>query len=199
MTGFLFNQGNRANPINPGSDNYICTMKSSRFLRTILILLALALNIGCDQVSKSIVRHKMHYYDQIGYLHNHLTLSRVENAGAFLSFGDSLSGPLRLILLNILPLLAVVLGLIFILRKSNLNKVTLFAVILIIGGGFGNIYDRMVHGSVTDFIHINFVIFQTGIFNVADMSIMAGTFIILIKALLKKKEEPAIENEAQAE
>jgi signal peptidase II len=164
-------------------------MKVNVFLRTILVLFVLALNIGCDQVSKSIVRHKIAYYDQIDFLHHHFTLSRVENSGAFLSLGDSLSGPLKAIFLNILPLVAILFGLYFILTKTNLNRVTLFAVILIVGGGIGNLYDRVVHGSVTDFMHINFVIFQTGVFNVADMSIMAGTFIILIHAWVKRKPE----------
>lgn len=164
-------------------------MNSKRLVRTLVILLVLGLNIGCDQVSKTIVRNNMGFYNQVGFLHNHITLSKVENTGAFLSLGDSLSGPLRMILLNIIPLLAVVFGLGYILVKQNINRVTLLGVILIIGGGFGNIYDRLVRGSVTDFMHINFIIFQTGVFNVADMSIMAGMFIILIHSWVAKNTE----------
>jgi signal peptidase II len=167
-------------------------MKTNRFLRTIIILLILALNIGCDQVSKTIVRHNMSYYSHIGFLNDHITFSKVENTGAFLSLGDSLSGPAKTILLNVLPLIALLFGLYFILTKINLNQVILFGIILIVGGGAGNLYDRMVYGSVTDFMHINFVIFQTGVFNVADMSIMAGTFIILIHAWVKKKPEAEV-------
>ena len=164
-------------------------MKIKGFLRVILILVLLGLNIGCDQVTKSIVRRKFTGTTEIGFLHNHVTLGKVENTGAFLSLGDSLSGPLRSILLNLLPLLAVVVGFGFVLIKTDLNLLTVFSLILIVGGGFGNIYDRIVHGSVTDFMHIDFIIFQTGVFNVADVSIMTGTFILLIDALLKKKEE----------
>ena len=164
-------------------------MKSKKLIRTLLIILVLGLNIGCDQVSKSIVRHKMGVYDRIEFLHNHVTFSWVENSGAFLSLGDGLQGPLKLILLDILPLLAIIAGFIYILIKQDINRVTLLGIIFIIGGGFGNIYDRLVHGSVTDFMHINFVIFQTGVFNVADMSIMAGMFIILIHAWVKKEKE----------
>jgi signal peptidase II len=164
-------------------------MKSKRLFRTLLILLVLGLNIGCDQVSKSIVRNKMEIYDRFTYLHHHFTLQRVENTGAFLSLGDTLTGPLKMILLNIIPLLAIIYGFIYILIKPGINRVTLLGIIFIIGGGSGNIYDRLVHGSVTDFMHINFVIFQTGVFNVADMSIMAGMFIILIHSLYKNKAE----------
>jgi signal peptidase II len=168
-------------------------MKSNKFLRAIVILLLLTLNIGCDQVSKSIVRHNMNFYSHVGFLHDHITISKVENTGAFLSLGDSLSGPLRMILLNIIPFMAIAFGLYFIFTK-NLNRIVLFGLILIIGGGAGNLYDRIAHGSVTDFLYINFVIFQTGVFNVADMSIMAGMLIILIYSFLKKKDEAEVSN-----
>jgi signal peptidase II len=163
-------------------------MKSKRLIRTILILAILALNIGCDQVTKSLVRTKMEPWSHYGYLNYHVTLNRVENTGAFLSLGDTLSGPVKIILFDVLPMLAILSGLIFILVKTDINRITVLSVILIVGGGFGNIYDRIFRGSVTDFMHINFVIFQTGIFNVADLSITTGVFIILIQALLERKK-----------
>ena len=127
-------------------------------------------------------------FNQYSYLNNHIIIRRVENTGAFLSLGDSLSGPAKAILLNILPLLAILFGLWYILAKPNLNRVTLIALILIVGGGIGNLYDRILHGSVTDFMHIGFGIFQTGIFNVADMSITAGAVIILIHSFFRKPD-----------
>jgi len=162
-------------------------MKVKGFLRIILILLLLSINIGCDQVSKSIVRKRLHYYDQVTFLNNHFTIIKVENTGAFLSLGNTLSGPLKMILLNLLPLLAVAAGLVFMLTRE-LTRTTLFSIILIVGGGFGNIYDRIRYGSVTDFMHINFGFFQTGIFNVADVSIMLGMIILLLHAFFKKKD-----------
>ena len=170
-------------------------MKSKRLIRTLLIILVLGFNIGCDQVSKSMVRAKVGPYESIGFLYNHITLQHVENTGAFLSMGDNLSGVLRMLLLNVLPLIAVVAGFVYILIKPDINSIPLLGIIMIIGGGFGNIYDRIARGSVTDFFHINFVIFQTGIFNIADMSIMAGMFIILIYSWLRKAE-PASKNGA---
>jgi signal peptidase II len=164
-------------------------MKTKKLLRAVIILFVLAFNIGCDQVSKSIVRKKLYIYDPIGYWHNHFTFIRTENTGAFLSLGDSLPGPLKMILFNILPLLAVVFGLVYILIKTNISRFSLLGIIMIIGGGIGNIYDRILYGSVTDFMHISFSFFQTGVFNVADMSIMAGTFMILIHAWFSKKKE----------
>ena len=165
-------------------------MKLNKFYRAVIILFILALNIGCDQVSKSIVRKDLPEYKVLYYVGGHFTLERTENTGAFLSLGDSLGGWVRDILLVVIPLVAILAALVYILIKTNIKKFTLFAIILIIGGGIGNLYDRIIHGSVTDFMHIGFGdIMQTGVFNVADMSIMAGMFIILFNSLVKKKEE----------
>jgi signal peptidase II len=163
-------------------------MKMNKWLRIFLILFILGLNIGCDQVSKAIVRKDMHPYQEISYLGKHFNLIRTENTGAFLSLGDSLGGPLHFVLLVVLPVAALLFGLIYILVKTNINKYKLLGIILVIGGGMGNLYDRLMHGSVTDFMHIDFVIFQTGIFNVADMSIMAGMGIIIIDSFLERKK-----------
>jgi signal peptidase II len=118
----------------------------------------------------------------------------VENTGAFLGVGDSLTGSARTILLNLLPLIAVLYGLYFILTRRDLDRITLSGLILIVGGGIGNLYDRIVHGLVTDFLFINFGLFQTGIFNIADMSIMAGVFMILVHSFFVKKPE-VVENQ----
>lgn len=171
-------------------------MKAQSLLKILVILLLLSVTIGCDQVSKSIARQKLQYYDQVTFLDHHFTLLKVENTGAFLSVGNNLSSPVKMVLLNLLPLLAVIGGLVFVLT-TELTRTTLFSVILIVGGGFGNIYDRIRYGSVTDFMHINFGYFQTGIFNVADVSIMLGMIILVFHAIFKKPDaltpEPTVE------
>ena len=167
-------------------------MKAKGFVRIIIILALLAVVIGLDQVSKVIVREHVKYYQYTHYLNDRFTLTRVENTGAFLSVGNSLAGPVRFILLNLIPLLAVIAGLIFMLTRE-LSRTTLASIILIVGGGFGNVYDRIKYGSVTDFMHINFGFFQTGIFNVADVLILVGMLMLLFHALFKRTDEAEIE------
>ncbi len=53
---------------------------------------------------------------------------------------------------------------------------------LIIGGGMGNLYDRLIYGSVIDFIRLDFVRFA--IFNVADIFVCVGAALVLISVLL---------------
>jgi signal peptidase II len=163
-------------------------MKLKSILRAVIILAILALNVGCDQVSKSIVRTHLDVYDRYSFIYNHFTLLKVENTGAFLSLGDKLANPYRFILLTLVPVLTLLGALLYILLKSNFTRLTLIGIIFVIGGGIGNIYDRIAHGSVTDFMHINFGLFETGIFNVADVSIMVGTGLILFDSWYKNRE-----------
>ncbi|MBK0380557.1 signal peptidase II [Mucilaginibacter segetis] len=164
-------------------------MKVKGIYRAVIILFILAVNVGCDQVSKKIVRARLDVYDHYSFLDHHFNLMKVENPGAFLSLGDKLVNPYRFILLTLIPVLALLGAVVYILVKNNFSKTRLAGIICVIGGGIGNIYDRVVHGSVTDFMHIQFGSLQTGIFNVADVSIMVGMGLIILDTFLRSKND----------
>ncbi|MDX2045747.1 MAG: signal peptidase II [Chitinophagaceae bacterium] len=156
----------------------------------ILIIFAIVMaNIGCDQMSKKMIRENVADNETIA-VNDHLTVTRVENTGAFLSFGDSLPGPVKNILLSVLPLIALSAGFIIIIVKKTIPGMALLGFCFVIGGGTGNIFDRIAYGSVTDFLHLDLGIFETGIFNMADVSIMTGTFIILLQIFSAKGRSP---------
>ncbi len=155
-------------------------------IRILSVVLILGLNVGCDQVSKNIVRENINYGDKITLVKNFLTLTKVENTGAFLSLGNSLPQPFRFIVLAIFPIFILGLALAYLLFKKDISKISIVGISLLIGGGIGNIYDRIMYGSVTDFLHADFILFQTGIFNFADISIMTGLFIIILEMLFRK-------------
>ena len=161
-------------------------MKAKQILRTLTILVILSSNIGCDQISKKIVRQRIDYNEQIGLMNNYLMLTKIENTGAFLSLGHSLPQPIKTLLLTILPIFVLGLTFIYVLTKRNLSNITITGICFIVGGGVGNIYDRLIYGSVTDFLHIDFIIFETGIFNLADVSIMTGVLAVLLDTYLSK-------------
>ncbi|QDW27847.1 signal peptidase II [Pedobacter sp. KBS0701] len=167
-------------------------MQKIENFRWSILLLLLTLNFGCDQISKKIVRNEISEYEHISIIKDHFTLMKVENSGAFLSLGDNMPYIFRLIILTGLPLLFLGYGLYFLFAKRNLQMTMQIALCFLIGGGIGNLYDRIVHGSVTDFMHIDFYLFQTGVFNFADISIMIGVGILLFQSLRSKmvKEEP---------
>jgi signal peptidase II len=162
---------------------------TKNIIRIVLILLIITVNIGCDQFSKTIIKRSVLPYETIRVLNNHLTVTRVENSGAFLSAGDSMSKVSKQIFLTLVPIIAMVLGLTYLVVKPVSNN-TLIGVCFVIGGGVGNLFDRILYGSVTDFLYVKFGFFQTGIFNMADVSIMVGIFVILLQFFLKRDYKP---------
>ena len=62
---------------------------------------------------------------------------------------------------------------------------------LIVGGGLGNVIDRIAYGHVIDFIELEFIHFA--VFNVADMAVCIGAAIAAISVILdeQRRKRPA--------
>jgi len=161
-------------------------MKTQRIARTLIIVILLSSTIGCDQASKIIVRKHVADYEQIGIITHYFTLTKVENTGAFLSLGQALPQPVKSILLVILPILALAFALVYLFAKTSLSSMRLVGICFIIGGGVGNIYDRLMYGSVTDFLYIDLGAIQTGIFNMADVAVMSGMILLILETLFTR-------------
>lgn len=147
-----------------------------------MILVLVLCNVGCDQVSKFIVRREVSYSDRISVFKDYITIVKVENTGAFLSVGTSLPVYIKFIFLTVLPILVIFYALYWLLTKTRTPNLVVVGSCFLIGGGIGNLFDRLLFGSVTDFFHINFVLFQTGVFNMADVSIVFGISLILFQS-----------------
>ena len=167
-------------------------MTNRNSLKFAFLLIIVALNLGCDQVSKIVARKHIDFYQQITIVKDRFILTKVENTGAFLSAGSNLPEFIRVILLTVLPLLVLAYGLFYLYVNKALPRLMQVGICFLIGGGMGNIYDRIVHGSVTDFLHMDFVLFRTGVFNLADVSIMIGIGLLLLQTIQAKKAEKAI-------
>lgn len=171
-------------------------MRIKRLGRSFFILLLVALNIGCDQLSKQIVRQEVSYTDNIKILTNRFTLMKVENTGAFLSTGSELPSSIKFLFLTLLPIFVIAFGIYWLLIKNKIPRLIVIGSCFLIGGGIGNLFDRIRYGSVTDFLHIDFGLFQTGVFNLADVSIMVGVILIFIQGYilnnLKEKQSAAL-------
>ena len=161
-------------------------MKTGNFARNLWILLLVFANIGCDQVSKTIVRDRIEYNANIEVIQDFITLTKVENTGAFLSLGSEMPRIGYKILMIILPLIILTYVLFYLLKSNTPTDLTRMAIALMLGGGIGNLLDRMLYGSVTDFLHFDFGLFQTGIVNMADISITVGFLMMIFELLFKK-------------
>ena len=162
--------------------------KTAPVSRLGLFAYALALvTVALDQLSKAWVLGPMHLDDKgsIAVLpFFHLTL--VENRGV--SFGllraDTPLGRWALVA----AALAVVLGLIWWVRKTD-RSLFAAAIGLVIGGALGNnLIDRARIGRVVDFLDFSGLYFPW-VFNVADSAITVGVGLLLIDNLLAARQE----------
>ncbi|WP_299317466.1 signal peptidase II [uncultured Maribacter sp.] len=162
-------------------------MKRSKYFTRFLILIIVLMTVGCDQVSKELTRQKVEPEAYIPVIKNHLILTNVENTGAMLGFGQDFPPILKRFLLQALPMLLLLIMLYRIISKPNLNLLLVSAFALVIGGGLGNLIDRIAYGSVTDFFQIRLGFFRTGIFNIADIAVTIGVLMFVFLIIRGKK------------
>ena len=91
---------------------------------------------------------------------------------------------------NILTLIIslIIIGiLIFTLKSNGIQK---YALLMILGGALGNLFDRIFYRAVPDFFDFHIGDFHWFIFNVADIFITIGViFMILIELISTNKEK----------
>lgn len=104
-----------------------------------------------------------------------------QNTGAAFSALDGAG-----VMLAIVTALIIIAAMIWYARHEDCNGFLASGVTLLIGGGLGNLYDRLTLGYVIDFIEVLFVRFA--IFNVADVAVVCGT-ICLVIGILKTEEK----------
>ncbi len=164
-------------------------MKRKRWVGTLFGVILISLNISCDQFTKAIVRKQIAPREQITVITDHLTLTNIENSGAFLSMGQTWWQPIKSTLFIVLPTIALLFGIYYMMRLGGRRPWLTLALGFAVGGGIGNMIDRLLYGSVTDFVHVRIGAFQTGIFNMADVSIMIGVGVLLLFALRGRKPD----------
>jgi len=155
--------------------------------RNISITILIAVSILLDQLSKFLIRQNVDQYSEIKLIGDYFILTNVENSGAFLGMGSDFSPFIKTIFLLILPVIVLICIMVYVYRDKQIDKISLIGFCLIIGGGIANIYDRILYGSVTDFLFIDLGgIFKTGIFNIADLSVTTGMILILLMSFRSK-------------
>jgi signal peptidase II len=149
--------------------------------RVLLIVVILFSCVGCDQVTKVTAQKYLASSQPISYFDDIFRLQYMENKGAFLSLGAALPEGLRFWLLIALTGIAVAGMLVFLLLKRSLRLSFVIAISFIIGGGVGNLIDRILNnGAVIDFMNIGVGRLRTGIFNIADLPIMIGIGMLMV-------------------
>ena len=89
---------------------------------------------------------------------------------------------------NLVTIIIAIVIIVLIAMLLNAKKLKRLALLCVIGGAFGNFYDRVVFNAVPDFIDFHFGEFHWFIFNIADIFITVGILLLLIVDIFFKKQ-----------
>lgn len=150
-----------------------------------------ALALILDQWSKTAVVNAMDLYQSI-QVTSFFNLTYVHNYGAAFSFLYDAGGWQRYFLSAVALIVSIVI--VWWLRQATKNQILLpVAFAFILGGALGNVFDRIVHGYVIDFIDFYYGTFHWPAFNVADSVIFIGAALLIID-MFKNKEANQIDD-----
>jgi signal peptidase II len=175
----------------------------SRRVRLLIMSGLLATLVGCDQASKAYATQNLQHTSQqpITFCGNVFQIHYALNPGAFLSLFANLDPSVRFWLLTVLNgVILAGLG-VFLFVRRDVDRLTFWALALVLAGGVGNLIDRAVLGGhVIDFMVVDFSAtgiawLRTGVFNVADMGITAG-FLLLLPQLFRPEAKTPTAAEA---
>ncbi len=137
-----------------------------------------------DRISKLLIIGSPETYEQYGIsITSFLNFNLIWNEGiafGLLSFNEKIY--YNLLTIFICLIVAVIIWLM--LRSKGFEKL---CYIMIIGGSFGNVFDRIFYSAVPDFIDIHFNNIHWFIFNVADIFVTLGIFCLISIEIFSKK------------
>ncbi|WP_166828855.1 signal peptidase II [Thalassoroseus pseudoceratinae] len=159
-----------------------------KFPRVWVLLGILILGIGIDQGTKWWATQSLHPHTVHSYFGDTFRLTYALNPGAFLGLGGNLSATARFWLLTGLNSVFLVALIVVLIVNWKMRPISFVSLALLLSGGIGNLIDRTTqNGLVTDFLNVGIGSLRTGIFNVADMAIMAGAGILLWQSFRDEK------------
>lgn len=136
-----------------------------------------------DQFTKYIVEQSFYLSESIPIIEDVFNLTYVENRG--IAFG-LFQG--RLNVISILTVIAIVAIFVYVLRnKKTLSMLEHFGYTLILSGAVGNMIDRLFRGFVVDMLDFRGI--WSFVFNLADVWINVGVFILIIDYIILHRNE----------
>jgi len=157
---------------------------NQRVRSAIIIFLVVML----DRVSKLYIRSHYAEWDITVVIPHIFNIVHAENFGATFSMLASAPPLVRAVLLiGISAMVMTVVGVMLWRLPKNAGALMSTSLALVFGGAFGNLWDRIFRGSVTDFLQVFIGSYEFPSFNVADSAITIGAALLIIDLLLTRK------------
>ncbi len=162
-------------------------MREGRTFRNLVIVLMISiLCIGCDRVSKDIARERLEPGVRQSVFGDIFRLQYEENRGGMLSFGAELNPDARFLLFTVTVGTMLILLTAYASFSRDVGFAERAAIAMIVGGGLGNLIDRIVYnGVVIDFLNVGIGGIRTAIFNVADVAVLGGVGLLMASVVVR--------------
>ncbi|MBO4220428.1 MAG: signal peptidase II [Clostridia bacterium] len=148
-------------------------------MNIVLMFSVMLVSVAADQVTKLLAVNYLKPSGTFPIIEGALHLTYSENTGA--AFGMLKDARWVFMVFSSVAIIAI-LAYFFIARPKD--RIVIVSLGMILGGGIGNMIDRVFQGFVVDFI--DFRIINFAIFNVADSCITVGAAILILSFLIKE-------------
>ena len=160
----------------------------------ILLIAVIVASVLADQITKQLVLNFLDREESFDLISGVLRFTYVENRGAAFGMLDDK----RWIFMTV-SVVAIVALAVYLFRYGYKNKCAAIGIALIIGGGIGNMIDRIFLGYVVDFIDFcAFPDIWMWVFNVADACVCVGAGMVVLFLAVDVVREAKAEKLAKA-
>ena len=135
-----------------------------------------------DQITKWLAVEYLIPVGTVPIIKDAVHLTYVENPGA--AFGMMQNSRWIFLLVSSVAIVAII---VYLIKFAPKNKLALTSLAFILGGGIGNMIDRVALGYVVDFIDFRLINFA--VFNVADSFVCVGVGLFILEIILELKKE----------
>src|SRR5581483_6676201 len=152
-------------------------MMRSRVFPFVIALIVFAF----DQLTKAMINNWLAPWDTIHIIPGFFNIVHAENRGIAFGFLSASTGAWRgLLLVGASTAVLIYVSAILWRGRTRENAMLTFALALVLGGALGNLYDRLIRGTVTDFVEVYAGAHYFPAFNVADSAISVGGALLVM-------------------
>ena len=139
--------------------------------------------VAVDQLTKAIVRAMLPLSESVTVVQGFVNITHVRNAGAAFGILNTAEFPFKSVLIAVIATAALVGVGVYAASLAHHQIIARMGLALIIGGATGNLIDRILAGSVVDFVDVYYRTYHFWAFNVADSAISVGVAIMIFDML----------------
>ena len=139
--------------------------------------------VAVDQATKAMVKQALPLHDSVTIIPGFMDFTHVLNSGAAFGILNGVDFPFKTVAIAVIAMAALIGVGLYAASVSHHQLIARVGLALILGGAAGNLIDRVLFGSVVDFVDVYWRSHHFWAFNVADSAISVGVAIMILDML----------------